>query len=112
MYVVALGVAPILHKTEISGYGPPLSRGRRNEVERATMPHGHRFRKFQARKNLFRETTPSTSRSSAQQRRGRITQSNRRRCPIAGGGPPPRQSIGRPSTSKPLALISAVAFGA
>src|SRR5258705_9477545 len=77
-----------------------------------TGPHGHRFKKFQIRKNLFPETALLAFRSSAQQRRGRIAQSNRRCCPIAGGGPPVAQSIGRPSMSKRMALVSAAAFGA
>jgi hypothetical protein len=69
MYVVALGVAPTFYKTEISGYGPPLSRGRRMALNARLRTHGHRFEKFQTRKNLFPETASLISRSSAQQRR-------------------------------------------
>src|SRR6266567_1332471 len=46
-----------------------------------SVAHGHRLQKFQTRKNLFPETAPLTSRSSAQQRRGLITQPNWRCCP-------------------------------
>src|SRR5258706_9545584 len=45
-----------------------------------TGPHGRRFKKFQTCKNLFRETTLLTCRSSAQRRRGPIAQLNQRRC--------------------------------
>src|SRR5258708_36878715 len=90
----------------------PLSRGRRMMFNPRTRTHGQRFEKFQARKNLFPETALLGFRSSAQQRRGRITQSSRRCCPIAGGGPPVAQSIGRPTMSKRLALFSAAAFAA
>src|SRR5258706_4751713 len=78
-----------------------------------TGPHGHRFKKFQAGKNLFPETAPLGSRSSAQRRRGPITQLNQRRpCPSPPAGSPVTQSIGRPTMSKPVALLSAAPFGA
>src|SRR5258706_1041861 len=80
MYVVALGVAPTFHETEISGYGLPLSRGRRTRLNARLRTHVHRFKKFQNCKNLFRETTLLTCRSSAQRRRGPIAQLNQRRC--------------------------------
>src|SRR3984893_521181 len=83
------------------------------------MPHGHRFEKFQIRKNLFPETGPATSRSSAQRRRSLIPQRNQRRCCLisAGGTPPATQPIGRRSMSKlamskHIAFLSAAAFGA
>src|SRR5260370_33473593 len=38
MYVVALSVAPIFHKAEIGGYGPPLSRGRRMRLNARPCP--------------------------------------------------------------------------
>src|SRR5258705_8572674 len=90
----------------------PLSRGRRMRLNARLCTHGHRFEKFQASKNLSPETALLGSRSSAQQRRGRISQSSRCCCPIAGGGPPVAQSIGRPTMSKRLALFPAAAFGA
>src|SRR6476660_1319790 len=65
-----------LRKTEISGYGPSLSRGRRMRLNARPRTHGHRLEKFQAGKNLFPETALLASRSSARQRCGGITRSN------------------------------------
>src|SRR5258706_3116549 len=90
----------------------PLSRGQRMGLNARLGTSGHGFETFQASKSLFPETALLGSRSSAQHRRGRITQSSRRCCPIAGGGPPVAQSIGRPTMSKRLALFSAAAFAA
>jgi uncharacterized surface protein with fasciclin (FAS1) repeats len=70
-------------------------------------------KKFQTRENLFPETTPSTSRNSAQRRRNHPNNRPASLLPlIAGDIRRSRNQSGDVSMSKRIALLSAVAFGA
>jgi uncharacterized surface protein with fasciclin (FAS1) repeats len=75
--------------------------------------HGRRPKKFQTFKNLFPETTPKTSRNSAQRRRSQPNNRPALLLPlIAGDIRRSRNQSGDVSMSKRIALLSAVAFGA
>jgi uncharacterized surface protein with fasciclin (FAS1) repeats len=70
-------------------------------------------KKFQTRENLFPETTPNTSRNSAQRRRSHPNNRPASLLPlIAGDIRRSRNQPGDVSMSKRISLLSAVAFGA